>query len=101
MLTWLFVSRDICCPSLGPSGPVGLLPASMSVCVSVHWLCGSDDQTCGVMGWQYGRLTGMAMQSLVPVGDQLQTSGTILTGMTMQSLGVVIQWQIARYDHAR
>ena len=62
-------------------GPGGFLPTLMSVCVclSVHWLCASDDETSGVMAWWCGRLTGM----------------------TMQTLGVAIRWQTAKYDHAK
>ena len=54
-------------------------PTKINERVSVHWLCASDDQTGGVMAWRFGRLTGM----------------------TLQSLGVAIRWQIARCDHAK
>ena len=54
------------------SGPVGLLPTLLSVCVcrSVHWLCACHNQTGGIMVWRFCKLTGLTMQSLgVSVAD--------------------------------
>ena len=66
-------------PESGPGRPRRLLPILMSVraracvcvcvcvcvssCLSVHWLCASDNQTGCAMAWRFGRLTGMAMHS--------------------------------------
>ena len=68
-------------PESGPIGP-SRTPTNIiervSVCLSTGFV--PVDQTGGVvMAWQFGRLTGM----------------------TMQSLGVAIRWQISRYGHAK
>ena len=71
------------CALLPESGPVGPRRAPTGVnerlCVCVSTGLVPVGETGGAMTWQFG----------------------ILLDMTMQSLGVAMRWQIARYDHAK